>query len=82
MITCLYCGYECPDDAQVCPNCGKPLPLRVATTMPPNPANMKKLIERERSAMIHTSKKSRISKILITTVIVVMLILALYKFIP
>ncbi len=25
MITCTYCGYECPDDAQICPNCGKPI---------------------------------------------------------
>lgn len=34
MITCLYCGYECPDTAQFCPNCGKPL-VRVAPDKPP-----------------------------------------------
>jgi uncharacterized membrane protein YvbJ len=25
MITCVYCSHECPDNAQICPNCGKPL---------------------------------------------------------
>jgi len=25
MITCAYCGHECPDDAQICPRCGKPI---------------------------------------------------------
>ena len=25
MITCVYCCHECPDDAQICPNCGKPI---------------------------------------------------------
>ncbi|MDF2571247.1 MAG: zinc-ribbon domain [Sporomusa sp.] len=25
MIKCLYCGYECPETAHICPNCGKPI---------------------------------------------------------
>ncbi|WP_425474276.1 zinc-ribbon domain-containing protein [Sporomusa termitida] len=40
MITCLYCGYECPDTAQLCPNCGKPL-VRVPMDKRPAAANSK-----------------------------------------
>ncbi len=48
MITCLYCGYECPDTAQLCPNCGKPI-VRVA--MDKLPDNRKETFHRDQKGV-------------------------------
>lgn len=34
MLTCPYCKYECPDNAYICPNCGKPT-INSASDMQP-----------------------------------------------
>lgn len=46
MIKCLYCGYECPDTAQTCPNCSKPI-FRLPLDNAPNYNELAKALLRE-----------------------------------
>ena len=81
MITCLYCGYECPDNAQICPNCGKPIPNTRANSHTLSPVDIKKLMDHGRSAITPKPKKSHLSNMIVVTTIIIALILLLYKFV-
>jgi uncharacterized membrane protein YvbJ len=75
MITCAYCCYECPNDAQICPKCGKPI-IRLTVDDEPDYNQMAKELLRETEQTEPRSKKNFI----IAACVVLLLALAAYSF--
>lgn len=73
MIKCLYCGYECPDNTQICPNCGKPI-VRLSPDDTPDYDELAKALLRKNEQKEPRSQKSFI------TVACVVLLLALVAY--
>ena len=78
MITCAYCRHECPDTAQICQNCGKPLFKLPVDDTPDYDALARKLLqESERNQ----AAPSRSQKHAITAACAVLLLaLVIYSF--
>ncbi|MBP2635495.1 MAG: zinc-ribbon domain [Firmicutes bacterium] len=75
MITCTYCGYKCPDDAQICPNCGKPI-IRLTVDAEPDYNELAKALLRETEQKEPISHKHAI----IASCAVLLLALVAYSF--
>lgn len=78
MITCTYCGYECPDNAYICPNCGKPL-IRPLTDKSPTFDSIREALRREKDgikeAELHSQKKT-----IIAACVVLLIALFIFKY--
>lgn len=76
MITCAYCCYECPDSAQICPKCGKPI-FRLPIDDTPNYDHIAKELFRENNQ----KQKEPLSQkhIIIAACVVLLLALVAYS---
>ena len=79
MITCLYCGYECPENAQICPNCGKPLLPKTAAYHTPDSSEIKEEPYRQTSDREKMDEKNLETRSIIIACIVLLAALLLYK---
>ena len=59
MITCAYCCHECPDSAQICPKCGKPI-IRLPLDDTPNYDELAKAFFRETEQKEPLSEKQAV----------------------
>ncbi len=78
MITCLYCGYECPDTAHVCPNCGKPI-IKKNSTAQPSFDDIKEALHREKDAEKNKEPLSQKQIVLAACVVLLLALLVIYK---
>ena len=73
MITCAYCGNECPEDAQICPKCGKPI-IRLAVDDEPDYNKMAMELLQKNEQKEPLSQKT----VIITACVVLILALVAY----
>ena len=78
MIKCLYCGYECPDNAQMCPNCGKPI-IKIASGNQPTFADIKEAHLREKAGIKQEDTHSQ-KQVIIAACVLLILASMIYKF--
>lgn len=78
MITCLYCGYECPDTAHICPNCGKPI-IKKLSTAQPSFDDIKEALLREKDANKKEEPLSQKQIVLAASVVLLLAFLVIYK---
>ncbi len=77
MITCAYCCHECPDNAQICPNCGKPVFRLPVDDTPDYDALAQELLQKsERNQTAFRSQKHAIT----AACAVLLLALVVYSF--
>ncbi|WP_094607630.1 hypothetical protein SPSIL_022790 [Sporomusa silvacetica DSM 10669] len=79
MIKCLYCGYECPDTATICPNCGKPI-IKIASGNQPTFDDIKKAHLREKAGIKQAETNSQ-KQVIIAACVLLILALMIYKFV-
>ncbi|TWH48491.1 zinc-ribbon domain-containing protein [Sporomusa sp. KB1] len=78
MIKCLYCGYECPDTANICPNCGKPIIKTVRDTQPTFD-DIKEALRREKDGIKQTEPLSQKQAIIAASGVLLLAFIA-YQF--
>lgn len=76
MIKCLYCGYECPVTAHLCPNCGKPI-VQMTVSTQPSFDNTKEALRREKAGK-KTEPRSQ-NQIIIAACVVLLIAFAIYN---
>lgn len=77
MIKCLYCGFECPATAHLCPNCGKPIVHTTASTRP-SFDNIKEALRREKAGIKKAEPRSQ-NQIIIAACVVLLIAFAIYN---
>ncbi|CQR71448.1 hypothetical protein SOV_18010 [Sporomusa ovata DSM 2662] len=78
MIKCLYCGYECPDTANICPNCGKPI-IKTTSGNQPTFNDIKEAHLREKTGIKQEETNSK-KQVIIAACVLLISALLIYKF--
>lgn len=78
MIKCLYCGYECPDTALLCPNCGKAI-IRPAVDRPPTFEDIKEALRQEQTGVPKENLLSQKQIVLAACLVLLLALLLIYK---
>ncbi|HWR43564.1 zinc ribbon domain-containing protein [Sporomusa sp.] len=78
MITCIYCGYECPDNAHICPNCGKPI-IKESMHKQPTFDDIKESLRREKAGVKQEEPRSQ-TPLIMAACVVLLIALAIYKY--